>query len=64
MSTIGEALPTSVPNINIASDRYGVVEIGPLTICHAILDFIRGLVTMAKHPGDQAVAAVLISIQP
>jgi D-sedoheptulose 7-phosphate isomerase len=30
-------------NFFIASDRYGVVEIGHLTICHAILDFICGL---------------------
>jgi D-sedoheptulose 7-phosphate isomerase len=30
-------------NFFIASDRYGVVEIGHLTICHAVLDFICGL---------------------
>src|ERR1700732_4971879 len=30
-------------NFFIASDRYGLVEIGHLTICHAILDFICGL---------------------
>src|SRR6267154_1419093 len=30
-------------NLFIASDRYGFVEIGHLTICHAILDFICGL---------------------
>src|SRR5262245_26382312 len=30
-------------NLYIASDRYGLVEIGHLTICHAILDFICGL---------------------
>jgi len=30
-------------NFFIASDRYGFVEIGHLTICHAILDFICGL---------------------
>ncbi len=30
-------------NFYIASDRYGFVEIGHLTICHAILDFICGL---------------------
>ncbi len=34
----------SLGNINfyIASDRYGFVEIGHLTICHAILDFLCG----------------------
>ena len=30
-------------NFYIASNRYGFVEIGHLTICHAILDFICGL---------------------
>ena len=30
-------------NFYIGSDRYGFVEIGHLTICHAILDFICGL---------------------
>jgi D-sedoheptulose 7-phosphate isomerase len=30
-------------NFYIDSDRYGVVEIGHLTICHAVLDFICGL---------------------
>jgi D-sedoheptulose 7-phosphate isomerase len=30
-------------NFFVASDRYGFVEIGHLTICHAILDFICGL---------------------
>jgi D-sedoheptulose 7-phosphate isomerase len=30
-------------NFYIESDRYGFVEIGHLTICHAILDFICGL---------------------
>jgi D-sedoheptulose 7-phosphate isomerase len=30
-------------NFYIASDRYGFVEIGHLTICHAILDFLCGL---------------------
>ena len=29
-------------NFYIASDRYGFVEIGHLTICHAILDFVCG----------------------
>ena len=30
-------------NFYVDSDRYGFVEIGHLTICHAILDFICGL---------------------
>jgi D-sedoheptulose 7-phosphate isomerase len=30
-------------NFYVASDRYGFVEIGHLTICHAILDFMCGL---------------------
>jgi D-sedoheptulose 7-phosphate isomerase len=30
-------------NFYIASDRYGFVEIGHLTICHAVLDFLCGL---------------------
>jgi D-sedoheptulose 7-phosphate isomerase len=30
-------------NFYLASDRYGFVEIGHLTICHAILDFLCGL---------------------
>jgi len=30
-------------NFYIDADRYGFVEIGHLTICHAILDFICGL---------------------
>src|SRR6516225_7196873 len=30
-------------NLYIESDRYGFVEIGHLTICHAVLDFICGL---------------------
>jgi D-sedoheptulose 7-phosphate isomerase len=30
-------------NFYIPSDRYGFVEIGHLTICHAILDFLCGL---------------------
>jgi D-sedoheptulose 7-phosphate isomerase len=30
-------------NFYLKSDRYGFVEIGPLTICQAILDFICGL---------------------
>jgi len=44
-------------NFYIDADRYGFVEIGHLTICHAILDFICGLrVPEAVMPG--AVAAV------
>jgi D-sedoheptulose 7-phosphate isomerase len=30
-------------NFYIASDRYGFVEIGHLTLCHAVLDFLCGL---------------------
>src|SRR6202000_2614633 len=30
-------------NFYVASDRYGFVEIGALTICHAVLDFLCGL---------------------
>jgi len=30
-------------NFYVASDRYGFVEIGLLTICHAVLDFLCGL---------------------
>jgi D-sedoheptulose 7-phosphate isomerase len=37
-------------NFYIDSDRYGFVEIGHLTICHAILDFICGL----RVPEDQS----------
>jgi D-sedoheptulose 7-phosphate isomerase len=40
-------------NFYIDADRYGFVEIGHLTICHAILDFICGL----RVP-DAAVTAV------
>jgi len=35
-------------NFFVASDRYGFVEIGHLTICHAILDFLCGLPTPAR----------------
>jgi D-sedoheptulose 7-phosphate isomerase len=35
-------------NFYLASDRYGFVEIGHLTICHAVLDFICGL-RVAHH---------------
>jgi D-sedoheptulose 7-phosphate isomerase len=37
-------------NFYIASDRYGFVEIGHLTICHAILDFICGLRVADDRP--------------
>src|SRR5215472_16292375 len=30
-------------NFYVASDRYGFVEIGHLSICHAVLDFLCGL---------------------
>jgi D-sedoheptulose 7-phosphate isomerase len=36
-------------NFYIASDRYGFVEIGHLTICHAILDFLCGLRVSKKN---------------
>jgi D-sedoheptulose 7-phosphate isomerase len=39
-------------NFFVGSDRYGFVEIGHLTICHAILDFICGL----RVPNDMASA--------
>jgi D-sedoheptulose 7-phosphate isomerase len=32
----------------VASDRYGFVEIGHLTICHAVLDFLCGLPAPAR----------------
>ncbi len=35
-------------NFYVASDRYGFVEIGHLTICHAILDFLCGLPAPAR----------------
>ena len=37
-------------NFYVASDRYGFVEIGHLTICHAVLDFLCGLPTPVR-PG-------------
>ena len=37
-------------NFYINSDRYGFVEIAHLTICHAILDFIRGLRVSEEMP--------------
>jgi D-sedoheptulose 7-phosphate isomerase len=36
-------------NFYLASDRYGFVEIGHLTICHAILDFLCGLPAPDEH---------------
>jgi D-sedoheptulose 7-phosphate isomerase len=36
-------------NFFVASDRYGFVEIGHLTICHAVLDFLCGL-PAPSHP--------------
>jgi D-sedoheptulose 7-phosphate isomerase len=39
-------------NFYIASDRYGFVEIGHLTLCHAILDFSCGL----RVPDDMTAA--------
>jgi D-sedoheptulose 7-phosphate isomerase len=39
-------------NFYLSSDRYGFVEIGHLTICHAVLDFICGL-----HVSDAASTA-------
>jgi D-sedoheptulose 7-phosphate isomerase len=41
-------------NFYIASDRYGFVEIGHLTICHAILDFLCGLPAPAERVRGQA----------
>ncbi|HXW64596.1 MAG TPA: SIS domain-containing protein [Burkholderiaceae bacterium] len=41
-------------NFYIASDRYGFVEIGHLTLCHAILDFICGLRIPARSPAAAA----------
>jgi D-sedoheptulose 7-phosphate isomerase len=44
-------------NFYIASDRYGFVEIGHLTICHAILDFICGLrITESVMPAAASAA--------
>jgi D-sedoheptulose 7-phosphate isomerase len=44
-------------NFYVASDRYGFVEIGHLTICHAILDFICGLrVPEGMMPTDATAA--------
>ena len=37
-------------NFYIDSDRYGFVEIGHLTICHVILDFICGLRVPEEQP--------------
>ena len=41
-------------NFYIASDRYGFVEIGHLTICHAILDFLCGLPAPDERPSGAA----------
>ncbi len=35
-------------NFYVTSDRYGFVEIGHLTICHAVLDFLCGLPAPAR----------------
>ncbi len=43
-------------NFYINSDRYGFVEIGHLTICHAILDFIRGLRVPEEMPAGASAA--------
>jgi D-sedoheptulose 7-phosphate isomerase len=42
-------------NFYIGSDRYGFVEIGHLTICHAVLDYLCGLPT----PSEQVLSEVL-----
>jgi D-sedoheptulose 7-phosphate isomerase len=42
-------------NFYLASDRYGFVEIGHLTICHAILDLICGLPHPPRPVGDRAI---------
>ena len=44
-------------NFYIASDRYGFVEIGHLTICHAILDFLCGL---RVHDGNLPAALTTV----
>jgi D-sedoheptulose 7-phosphate isomerase len=41
-------------NFYIASDRYGFVEIGHLTLCHAILDFLCGLRVSKKKSFERA----------
>ncbi len=41
-------------NFYLASDRYGFVEIGHLTICHAVLDFICGLRVPDSRPSATA----------
>lgn len=43
-------------NFYIASDRYGFVEIGHLTLCHAILDFLCGLRVSEHLQRREAVA--------
>jgi D-sedoheptulose 7-phosphate isomerase len=44
-------------NFFIDSDRYGFVEIGHLTICHVILDFICGL----RVPEDQSLVGATVA---
>jgi D-sedoheptulose 7-phosphate isomerase len=44
-------------NFYIDSDRYGFVEIGHLTICHVILDFICGL----RVPEDQSLVGATVA---
>jgi len=41
-------------NFYLDSDRYGFVEIGHLTICHAILDFLCGLPAPSMTMGADA----------
>ena len=43
-------------NFYIDADRYGFVEIGHLTICHAILDFICGLRVPEGMPAERVAA--------
>jgi len=45
-------------NFYLASDRYGFVEIGHLTLCHAILDFICG----HRLPDDGLSAAATVAL--
>ena len=47
-------------NFYLSSDQYGVVEIGHLTICHAILDFACGI----NIPSSSEASAVLTSVAP
>jgi D-sedoheptulose 7-phosphate isomerase len=41
-------------NFYIGSDRYGFVEIGHLTICHAVLDLLCGLPVSDARPHGEA----------